>query len=49
MIGEENKIPLSIINTVINVTMFKIYHVQAETSSEYHYTYIGGSLTVSVA
>jgi hypothetical protein len=28
MIGEENKLPLSIINPVINVTIFKIYCVQ---------------------
>jgi len=35
MIDEENKLPLSIINPEINVKIFNIYHVQAETSSEY--------------
>ena len=43
MIGKGNKLPLSIINPVINVTIFKIYRVQSETNSEY----IGDSLTVS--
>jgi len=36
MIGEENNLPLSIVNPAIKVKLFNIYHVQAETSSEYH-------------
>jgi len=37
MTGEENKLPLCNINSIINATIFKIYRVQAETRSEYHY------------
>jgi len=40
MNGEENKHPLSIIKPALNVKIFNIYHVQAETSSEYHNVFV---------